>query len=80
MYLPIEHPALGTNKVQNAPFKMSQTPAENRFARPDDRPTHAGDCRRPVGHDLDDVRAGFDDGTFWPVKRPRFSLHGRMLR
>jgi len=25
MYLPIEHPALGSYKVQNAPFKLSET-------------------------------------------------------
>ena len=27
MYVPIEHPALGMRKVQNAPFKLSETPA-----------------------------------------------------
>ena len=26
MYLAMEHPALGLHKVQNAPFKLSETP------------------------------------------------------
>src|SRR5206468_11910327 len=34
MYLPIEHPALGTYKVQNAPFKLSDTPAANHLPSP----------------------------------------------
>src|SRR5262249_14927024 len=29
MYLETEHPALGRHKVQNAPFKLSETPAAN---------------------------------------------------
>ena len=38
MYLPVEHPALGTHKVQNAPFRMSSTPAVNHTLT-HDRPT-----------------------------------------
>ena len=29
MYLPMEHPALGVHQVQNAPFRLSRTPAAN---------------------------------------------------
>ena len=29
MFLPVEHTALGDYKVQNAPFKLSETPAAN---------------------------------------------------
>jgi crotonobetainyl-CoA:carnitine CoA-transferase CaiB-like acyl-CoA transferase len=43
MYLESEHPALGRYKVQNAPFKLSETPPP---AEPDDRRTHARDRRR----------------------------------
>src|ERR1700719_4446792 len=32
MYLEMEHPALGRHKVQNAPFKLSETPASNHLS------------------------------------------------
>ena len=34
MYRPVEHLALGTWPLQNAPFKMSETPAYNHQAGP----------------------------------------------
>src|SRR5438874_8537972 len=34
MYQEIEHPALGCCKVQNAPFKLSETPATNHLPSP----------------------------------------------
>ncbi len=34
MYLAMEHPALGVHKVQNAPFKLSETPASNHLPSP----------------------------------------------
>lgn len=80
MYLPIEHPALGTNKVQNAPFKMSRTPAFNHAASP-----LIGEHTREIVEDLlglsrEELRMGFEDGTFWPAKRARFPYQEEMLR
>jgi crotonobetainyl-CoA:carnitine CoA-transferase CaiB-like acyl-CoA transferase len=80
MYLPLEHPALGVRKVQNAPFKMSQTPASNRLPSP-----LIGQHTREIvegllGYSHDELRAGFDDGTFWPTKRPLFPYLEEMLR
>ena len=80
MYRPMAHPALGTHKVQNAPFVMSATPAENTLPSP-----MIGEHTREIiegllGYSHDDLRAGFDDGTFWPTKRPRFPYHEEMLR
>ena len=79
-YLPMEHPALGTHKVQNAPFAMSATPAVNTLPSP-----LIGQHTREIiegllGYSHDDLRAGFDDGTFWPTKRPRFPYQEDMLR
>ena len=34
MYLEMEHPALGVRKVQNAPYKLSETPAINHLPSP----------------------------------------------
>jgi crotonobetainyl-CoA:carnitine CoA-transferase CaiB-like acyl-CoA transferase len=80
MYLPMEHPALGTHKVQNAPFVLSETPAVNHLQSP-----LIGQHTREIvevllGYSHDDLRSGFDDGTFWPTKRPRFPYQEEMIR
>jgi len=80
MYLPMTHPALGTFKVQNAPFKMSETPAVNYLPSP-----LIGQHTREIvedllGYDRETLRAGFADGTFWPTTRPRFPYMEDMLR
>ena len=80
MYLPLEHPALGNRKVQNAPFKLSATPAVNRTASP-----LIGEHTRDIVEGLlgcshEELRAGFADGTFWPTGRPRFAYMEEMLR
>ena len=80
MYRPMEHPALGTYAVQNAPFKLSETPAFNHLPSP-----LVGQHTREIvegllGYSHDDLRSGFEDGTFWPPKRPRFTYQEEMLR
>lgn len=80
MYQPLEHPALGTYKVQNAPFKLSRTPAYNHAASP-----MIGQHTREVlegllGMSREELRAGYEDGTFWPKTRPRFAYMEEMLR
>jgi benzylsuccinate CoA-transferase BbsF subunit len=80
MYLPIDHPALGIRKVQNAPFRMSETSAVNSRPAP-----LIGQHTREIVEDLlgyshEELREGFGDGTFWPAKRPRFPYMEEMLR
>lgn len=80
MYLTLDHPALGRHKVQNAPFKLSETPVFNHAASP-----LIGEHTRDVvegllGLSREELRAGFEDGTFWPVKRARFPYQEDMLR
>lgn len=80
MYLPMEHPALGMHKVQNTPFKLSETPAVNHLPSP-----LIGQHTREIvegllGYSRDDLRTGFDDGTFWPPKRARFPYQEEMLQ
>jgi len=80
MFLEIEHPALGRYEVQNAPFKLSETPATNSRPSP-----MIGEHTREIVEDLlglshDELCAGFEDGTFWPPERPRFSYQEEMLR
>jgi crotonobetainyl-CoA:carnitine CoA-transferase CaiB-like acyl-CoA transferase len=79
-YQVIEHPALGPYKAQNAPFVLSETPAENRLPSP-----LIGEHTREIVEDLlgygrDELRTGFADGTFWPTNRPRFPYMEEMLR
>jgi crotonobetainyl-CoA:carnitine CoA-transferase CaiB-like acyl-CoA transferase len=80
MYLAHDHPVLGTRKVQNAPFKLSQAPVINHLPSP-----LIGQHTREIVEDLlgyshEELRAGFADGTFWPTTRARFSYHEEMLR
>ena len=73
MYIPMEHPALGTWPLQNAPFKMSETPVYNHQAGPligqHNKEVYEG--LLGIGHD--ELVAGFEDGTFWPKELDRSS-------
>jgi benzylsuccinate CoA-transferase BbsF subunit len=80
MYLDLEHPSLGRYKVQNAPFKLSETPTTNFLPSP-----MIGEHTREIvegllGFSHEELRDGFADGTFWPTKRPRFPYQEEMLR
>ena len=80
MYQAIEHPALGSHKVQNAPFNLSRTDVFNHAPSP-----LIGEHTRDIvegllGYSREDVRVGFEDGTFWPKTRPRFAYQEDMLK
>ena len=80
MYLEMQHPELGLRKVQNAPFKLSETPAVNHLPSP-----LIGEHTRQIvegllGYSHEELRAGFADGTFWPAKRARFPYMEEMVR
>src|SRR6201981_887466 len=80
MYLEMQHPELGLRKVQNAPFKLSETPAVNHLPSP-----LIGEHTREIvegllGYSHEELCAGFADGTFWPAKRARFPYMEEMLR
>ncbi len=79
MYLPMEHPALGLRKVQNAPFKLSETPAFNHLPSPLIGQHTQEIVEGLLGYTHEELRAGFADGTLWPTKRPRFSYMEEML-
>jgi crotonobetainyl-CoA:carnitine CoA-transferase CaiB-like acyl-CoA transferase len=80
MYMPIDHPVLGSRKVQNAPFKLSLTPAVNHLPSP-----LIGQHTRELvegllGYTVEELRTGFADGTFWPRNRPRLGYLDEMLK
>ena len=80
MYVPIDHPALGTYKVQNAPFKMTGTPPFNHLPGPMIGQHTQEIIEGLLGYSHEDLRAGFGDGTFWPAERPRFAYQEEMLQ
>jgi crotonobetainyl-CoA:carnitine CoA-transferase CaiB-like acyl-CoA transferase len=80
MYLPIEHPALGQRLVQNAPFRLSETPAVNHSPSPLIGQHTQEIVEGLLGYDHEELRAGFADGTFWPAHRPRFPYMEEMVR
>lgn len=66
LFKEMEHPTLGRWPLQNAPFKMSGTPAFNTNAA-----SLIGQHNKEVFEGLlgishDDLVDGFKDGTFWP--------------
>jgi crotonobetainyl-CoA:carnitine CoA-transferase CaiB-like acyl-CoA transferase len=80
MYLEMEHPALGVRKIQNAPFKLSETPAVNHLPSP-----LIGQHTREIvegllGFSHEELLAGYVDGTFWPTTRARYAYMEEMLR
>jgi crotonobetainyl-CoA:carnitine CoA-transferase CaiB-like acyl-CoA transferase len=80
MYLEVEHPALGVRKMQNAPFKLSATPAINRLPAP-----LIGQHTREIVEGLlglshEELLAGYADGTFWPTTRERYAYMEEMLQ
>ena len=80
MYLPIEHPVLGSHKVQNAPFKLSLTPAFNHLPSPLIGLHTREIVQGLLGYTLDELRTGFANGTFWPSNRARFAYLDEMLK
>ena len=79
MFLPVEHPALGEYKVQNAPFKLSETPAVNHRPSPLIGEHTKDIVEGLLGYSHDELCNGFADGTFWPKTRPRFAYMEEML-
>jgi crotonobetainyl-CoA:carnitine CoA-transferase CaiB-like acyl-CoA transferase len=80
MYLESEHPALGRYRVQNAPFKLSETRATNSLPSPMIGQHTQEIVEELLGLPHEELRAGFADGTFWPTQRPLFPYQEEMLR
>ena len=72
MYTELDHPVLGRHSFQNAPFKLSESPAFNHMPAP-----LIGQHNRQVFEGLlglshDELVAGYEDGTFWPPTMARY--------
>ncbi len=80
MYVEVEHAALGSRKMQNAPYKLSETPAVNHLPAP-----LIGQHTREIMEDLlglshEELVAGYEDGTFWPKAMERYPYMEEMLQ
>lgn len=72
MYTAMTHPTLGSHLVQNAPFRLSDTPAFNHSPGPLIGQHTQEIVEGLLGCSRDELRAGFADGTFWPTTRKPF--------
>ena len=79
MYLPLEHPALGSYKLQNAPFKMSESPPGNRIPSPLMGEHNQEILEGILGRSHDELVSGFEDGILWPNSMDRFPYMDEMM-
>ncbi len=80
MYTELDHPALGPRKFQNAPFKLAETPSFHYLPSP-----LIGQHNKEVFEGLlelshEEFVEGYEDGTFWPKTRERYSYIEEMLQ
>jgi crotonobetainyl-CoA:carnitine CoA-transferase CaiB-like acyl-CoA transferase len=74
MYLAMEHPALGTRKVQNAPFKLAN-PGLQSHAQPADRSAHPREIVESLlGYSHEELRAGLPTARSGPPLMRRFPI------
>jgi crotonobetainyl-CoA:carnitine CoA-transferase CaiB-like acyl-CoA transferase len=80
MYPELEHPLLGRGKVQGVPFKHSKTPAAVHRPAPLIGQQTRQVMQELLGLSLDEIRAGYTDGTFWPTDMPLYPYIEEALR
>jgi crotonobetainyl-CoA:carnitine CoA-transferase CaiB-like acyl-CoA transferase len=80
MHIPMEHPVLGSYRIQNAPFKLSETPARNYSPSPLIGQHNPEVFKGLLGLTNEEFVAGYEDGTFWPTTMDRFPYIDEMLR
>ena len=66
MYREMEHRALGTWPLQNAPFKMSETPVINSRSGPLIGGHNKEVYQGLLGISHEELVSGFAEGVFWP--------------
>ena len=80
MYVEMAHPALGIRKMQNAPFKLSKTPAVNHLPSPLIGQHTKDIVEGLLGFSHEELVAGYKDGTFWPKTRQPYPYLEDMLK
>ncbi len=80
LYLELDHPELGLRKFQNAPFKLSETPARNFQPAPLIGQHNQEIYEGMLGLSHDEFVAGYEDGTFWPTTMDRYPYMDDMIK
>jgi crotonobetainyl-CoA:carnitine CoA-transferase CaiB-like acyl-CoA transferase len=75
----MEHPELGLRKFQNAPFKLSETPALMMQPSPLIGQHNQEVFEGILGLSHKDFLSGYEDGTFWPKTMDRYSYMDEMI-
>jgi crotonobetainyl-CoA:carnitine CoA-transferase CaiB-like acyl-CoA transferase len=70
MFDPIEHPVIGTNPMQQAPFTLSETPVPVTKGGPLLGEHNVQILGGMLGMSWEEIRAGYEDGTLWPAHVP----------
>ena len=80
MYLEMDHADLGVRKLQNAPFKLSESPALNSRSGPLIGEHNQQVFEGLLGLSHEELVEGFDDETFWPKSLNRYPYMDEMLQ
>jgi crotonobetainyl-CoA:carnitine CoA-transferase CaiB-like acyl-CoA transferase len=80
LYLELDHPAVGVRKFQNAPFKLSETPALNFKSAPLIGQHNQEIYEGMLGLSHEEFVAGYEDGTFWPTTLDRYPYMDDMIK
>lgn len=67
MFTELEHPVLGYRKLENAPFKMSETPAFNSRPGPLIGQHNHAVFQDILGLSMNEISEAYADGTIWPT-------------
>ena len=80
IYQELDHPHIGRWKFQNAPFKLSETPAINYNAAPMIGQHNQEVFEGMLGITHEEFIAGYEDGTFWPKSLDLYPYMEEMLK
>jgi crotonobetainyl-CoA:carnitine CoA-transferase CaiB-like acyl-CoA transferase len=79
LFTELDHPVLGHRKFQNAPFKLSETPAVHKSAAPLIGQHTQEVLEGLLGLSHDDVVEGIENNIFWPKTMKRFDYIEAMV-
>ena len=80
LHIELEHPALGSYKMQNAPFQLSASPAANHLSGPMIGQHNQEVFEGLLGLTHKDFVSGFEEGIFWPNTMDRYPYMEEMLQ
>ena len=70
---------MGSYKLQNAPFKMSESPPANRIPGPLMGQHNRDILEGLLGRSHDELVSGYEDGILWPTSMSRFPYMDEMM-